>query len=345
MHTLTQVQAVALAAATESKGVTMATSITQAKPLLTAAELELFDQSRAEPVKSFTAKQLASKEKRVRALRDKYRDLYRRQTVAQRGKAEKAGGSARGKAMPSADAADKANARTQQKGEIMQEVLERYEARSALLAAREERESAAKPGKAAANKAVKPATTKKIKEAGRNAPAKTGGTLQKPVAQTTANAKAKKSAVASDKPKTSASASKKAKVPEKTGKASAPRSASARSTEPLTGAKRGATSNPKRTEAPLSAVGHLGRNANGVAGAEHVDHLTGQDPTERSHKAPSDMAPAHGGKAHAPDVNAPLDMVPAARRGNPVRNMPGNIAIQGHVSSSVRRAQGKKDSR
>lgn len=56
-----------------------------AKPLLTAAELELFDHSRAEPIKALSAKQLAGKEKRTRALRDKYRDLYRRQSVAVRG--------------------------------------------------------------------------------------------------------------------------------------------------------------------------------------------------------------------------------------------------------------------
>ena len=38
-------------------------------------------------------------------------------------------------------------------------------------------------------------------------------------------------------------------------------------------------------------------------------------------------------------------MVAAAQRGNPVRAMPGNIAIQGHVSANVRRSQGKRDSR
>ena len=96
----------------------MATSITQAKPLLTAAELELFDHSRADPIKQFSAKQLAGKENRCRTLRDKYRDLYRRQTLALRGKAN--GG---------AQSAHDANARTQRKAEIMQEMLERFEAR------------------------------------------------------------------------------------------------------------------------------------------------------------------------------------------------------------------------
>lgn len=354
----------------------MATSITQAKPLLTAAELELFDQSRAEPVKAFTAKQLASKEKRTRALRDKYRDLYRRQTVAQRGKVGKSG--ARGKAMPATDAAGKSNARTQRKGEIMQEMLERFEARSALLEERARRESTGKPaktGKGAARKSAKPAAKKKASAPARTAPVKATAKPQKAAAKTAAKAKAPAAAKGKSKAPTKApvkapaKAMLKSKVPAKTAtktsakpglktsvkaqpevntavktaKVSATRSASG----PAAVAKRSATSagKPKKTETPLSAVGSLGASAGAASSGVHIDHLTGQDPTERSHKAPSDMAPTHGGKAHAPDVNAPLDMVPAARRGNPVRNMPGNIAIQGHVSSSVRRAQGKKDSR
>lgn len=106
--------------------------------------------------------------------------------------------------------------------------------------------------------------------------------------------------------------------------------------------KSASTAKSKIAQTPLSAVNDL---HDGASGAVHVEHLTGEDPAERSHKAPSDMAPTHGGKAQAPHVNAPLDMVPSARRESPVRNMPVNIAIQGHVSSSVRRAQGKKDSR
>ena len=110
----------------------MATSITQAKPLLTAAEFELFDHSRAEPIKALSATQLAGKEKRTRTLRDKYRDLYRRQTVAVRGKAR------------GVDTTVDANARTQRKAEIMQEMLDRFEARRSLLEAREARAGEAK---------------------------------------------------------------------------------------------------------------------------------------------------------------------------------------------------------
>ncbi len=258
----------------------MATSITQAKPLLTASELELFDHSRAQPIKAFTAKQLAGKEKRARALRDKYRDLYRRQTLAQRGKAGK-----------SAANADDANARTQRKAEILQEVLERFEARSGQLAAREERESPRTIG-------------------------------SKPV---TSSPAAKQSA--SKKKPASKSPAKKVTAP------------------PVASRNRSTVAKPthkaKDSEHAISALAHLQDGEGGV----HIDHLTGQDPTQRSTKAPSERAPTYGGKAQPPEVNAPLDMVASAARANPVRQMPGNIAIQGHQSSAVRRAQGKRDSR
>ena len=356
----------------------MATSITQAKPLLTASELELFDHSRADPIKSLTAKQLAAKEKRTRNLRDKYRDLYRRQTVAQRGKA----GGVRGKAMPPTDRQDKANARTQRKADIMQEVLERFEARTALLEARAERD-------AGTNKASNPdgsktadqkSTAKSTKSAAGKpsgsgkaaAPAKRAAAVKKPAAGkatgTTRSTNTRTSTASGSTPANAgASASK--------GKQAAPRGGPKDNTE-VTAAKAlkgtkaspgGATKSaakskntpdqkpaskstsgagtkgkPTKTPATLSAVNHLPDGANA---AVHVEHLTGDDPADRSHKAPSDMAPTHGGKAQAPHVNAPLDIVPSARRESPVRNMPGNIAIQGHISSNVRRAQGKKDSR
>ncbi len=239
----------------------MTTSITQAKPLLTAAELELFDQSRAGPIKAFSAKQLAGKEKRTRTLRDKYRDLYRRQSVAAREKNTGVG------------ATGHANARTQRKAEIMQEMLDRFEMRSTQLEAREAREAGraeatGKKGKGPARKVAAPATSAN--------PGKT-----------------------------------------KTGQIQAP-------------------------EQLLSAVSKLDLAEEDSA---ETGHFTGKDPTVRSSKAPSPRAPTFGGKAHAPEVNAPLDMVAAAKRVNPVKNAPGNQAIQGHVSSSVRRSQGKRDSR
>ena len=205
----------------------MAYTLTQARPLLNAAELELFDHSRAEPIKALTASNLAGKVKSARTLRDKYRDLYRRQTVATQ--AEDA-------ASRSATGGD--NERTQRKADIFQEVLERFEARSTLLQTRSAR----------------------------------------------------------DETRTSAAA------------------------KPATADKKTAAQ-PKAT----------------------ADHSGGAP--ERSDKARSRQAPTAAGKAHAPQINAPLDTVPAAERASPLKQNPGNIAIQAHLSSSTRRAQGKRDSR
>jgi len=289
----------------------MATSITQAKPLLTAAELELFDHSRAEPIKALSAKQLAGKEKRTRALRDKYRDLYRRQSVAVRGKAS------------GIASKESANARTQRKAEIMQEMLDRFEARSTLLEAREARSGDAKEakskGKAPARKAKAPAR----KAASPAAPTKPSPRAQK----TAANSKQRSELDAST---TSASAS-----------ASPAAAASRKSTAgtPLGKTKTGQSHAPEQA---LSAVGTL----NPVKGGQtQPGHFIGKDPDDRSPKAPSPRAPTFGGKARAPEVNAPLDMVAAAKRMNPVKNSPSSQAIQGHVSSSVRRSQGKRDAR
>lgn len=145
----------------------MAYTLTQARTLLTTAELAIFDQSRAAPIKALTPARLQAKVTRARALRDKYRDLYRRQTVATRGKPA---------SRRSAIGGD--NERTGRKAEVFAEVLGRFEARLAMLTA------AAAPKKTATRKtaAVKtqakatPKTASKapsvaVKKAAKKAPA------------------------------------------------------------------------------------------------------------------------------------------------------------------------------
>lgn len=234
----------------------MAYTLTQARPLLNAAELELFSQSRAEPIKALTPKSLAGKVTRARTLRDKYRDLYRRQTVSLRG--EDAGGR-------SANATD--NERTQRKADIFQEVLERFEARTTLLHERSEREAARSPCQAGADK--KAASTVRTQPA---APA------------------AKKVA--------------------------------------------------RRTIAPEKGI-----DDTADARAANAPPTKAGAAPARSDKAPSRKAPTSGGKAQAPQVNAPLDSVASAQRASPLKQEPGNIAIHAHQSSSARRTQGKRDSR
>lgn len=237
----------------------MAYTLTQARPLLNAAELELFEQSRTEPVKRLVPAKLSGAVKRTRTLRDKYRDLYQRQTVAVR------------TSTPGAVTGDD-NERTQRKADILQEVLERYEARATLLQERD-------------------------------------------------NNKAKNTITSS------------------TGKAAKP-------------AKSARIANaPKSTQAEKSAG-----NAKNLSLTEQLNTLAdestaapqhskaGKAPA-RSAKAPSRKAPTANNKASAPDINAPLDIVPAAKRASPLKQDPTNIAINAHQSSQGRRAQGKRDSR
>ncbi len=285
----------------------MVTTITQAKPLLTAAELELFDHSRAEPIKALSAKQLTGKEKRTRTLRDKYRDLYRRQSVAVRGKTTGVGSTG------------DANARTQRKAEIMQEMLDRFEARSSQLEAREAREARAGD-----------ATGAKRKASSRKVAAPAASASAKPTSR------AKKSATGAQQRSEPAPVADAAHAPVPVPAVARRKSSAA--TQP----GKIKTDQPQASEQPLSAVGSLDQAEDGSV---QPGHFIGKDPAVRSSKAPSPRAPTFGGKARAPEVNAPLDMVAAAKRVNPVKNSPGSQAIQGHVSSSVRRSQGKRDSR
>lgn len=74
-------------------------------------------------------------------------------------------------------------------------------------------------------------------------------------------------------------------------------------------------------------------------------HEKAGKPAKRSEKAPSRKAPTAGDKTSAPPVNAPLDIVPAAKRASPLKQDPTNKAINAHQSSQGRRTQAKRDSR
>ena len=123
----------------------MATTLIQARKLLTAAELDLFAASRGDALKALTAVQLRGKVKRSRTLRDKYQDLLRRQKVATRGRTgSKAGTSGA------------ANDRTALKAQVFTEVLARFEQRLAQLEAAAER--AAQKTAAAKARLARPAS-------------------------------------------------------------------------------------------------------------------------------------------------------------------------------------------
>lgn len=290
----------------------MAYTLTQARPLLNAAELELFSQSRADAVKQLTAAKLAGAVKRTRTLRDKYRDLYQRQTVAVR--------TSTPGAVTGAD-----NERTQRKADILQEVLERYEARTTLVGERGDSKSSSKTGaKASAKGAAKG-----------SAAAKAGAdpSSMKEGSSAAASKKTAKGAAAAPVAK----AGKTAKAADADKAAPQPKSA-----KPAASGKKSSVSAQLNTLGGAGAGMSQGTNTDTDAAPKRTK--AGTAPA-RSSKAPSRKAPTANNKASAPDVNAPLDTLPSSKRKSPLKTDPTNTAIQAHQSSQGRRAQGKRDSR
>ena len=141
----------------------MTYSLRQVQPLLTKPELELFQASRADAIKELNPRQLAAKLTRARALRDKYRDTYRRQTVATRT------GPAKDRKQMGGE-----NNRTEVKAEIMQEVLTRFEAQHAKAQAKLDKQAARKTKTARAHNAPGAPTTRTNPKAAQRSRRSTG---------------------------------------------------------------------------------------------------------------------------------------------------------------------------
>ena len=141
----------------------MTYSLRQVQRLLTKPELELFQASRAGAIKELNPRQLAAKLTRARALRDKYRDTYRRQTVATR-------------TGPATDRKQMGgeNNRTEVKAEIMQEVLTRFEAQHAKAQAKLDKQAARKTKTARAHNAPGAPTTRTNPKAAQRSRRSTG---------------------------------------------------------------------------------------------------------------------------------------------------------------------------
>lgn len=123
--------------------------ITRAKAtaLLNKGEMQLYDDSRHNPIRGFTLKQLESRVTRARAARDRARDLVRRQKLASRERTGSKGGASGG-----------ANQRSKDKVGILADILKRFEAQ-AKVANKTEQAAAKKP--ATGRKVAKKATAKK----------------------------------------------------------------------------------------------------------------------------------------------------------------------------------------
>ncbi|MCQ9618383.1 hypothetical protein L1889_18255 [Paenalcaligenes niemegkensis] len=107
----------------------MAHARTEVKKLLTAQELELYDFGSSTEINKLTKPQLRTKLERSRKLRDKYRDLFRRQRLALRSEVGSKSGTK-----------GNANDRTRQKEEIFAEVVARFESRILHIEEQEDKE-------------------------------------------------------------------------------------------------------------------------------------------------------------------------------------------------------------
>ena len=128
--------------------------ITRAKAtaLLNKGEMQLYDDSRQNALRGFTASQLETRVTRARSARDRSRDLLRRQKLSSRART----GSKRG-------TSGAANQRSKDKSEVMADILKRFETR--LKEAKKIEKEAAKSARPVAKKATKKAVRKVAKKA------------------------------------------------------------------------------------------------------------------------------------------------------------------------------------
>src|SRR3970040_635608 len=130
----------------------MAVTRDQASRLLSESEMTLFSESRNPALRSFSARELIRRIERARKLRDKSRDLLQRQRLGSRKRTGSKGG-----------ATGEANERTARKGEVFEDILQRFESRL-----QEVQRSESENGRAAAGARVrkaKPAARKEEEQA------------------------------------------------------------------------------------------------------------------------------------------------------------------------------------
>lgn len=132
-----------------------------ARALCNADEIELVAASFPDPGATLTRARVISKLMRARRLRDKYRDLYKRQRLANRSRTGTKFGARPG-----------SNARTEEKARLFDETLKRFEAKLAKLDAAERKVLAAKAG--AKRRAISPAAPPRAPAAKRSAPPRRG---------------------------------------------------------------------------------------------------------------------------------------------------------------------------
>ena len=128
----------------------------QATRLLTATELKLFEESRINPLRKFSASQLDRRVVRTRELRDKARDQLQRQRVALREKT----GSKRGMS------GEENQQRSKDKLALLADILKRFEGQ--LKIARKNEKAGVVPKAASARRVSKKVAVSKAKAPGKD---------------------------------------------------------------------------------------------------------------------------------------------------------------------------------
>lgn len=137
----------------------MAVTRDKAQRLLNKSEMVLFGDSRNPALRALSAAELGKRVERTRTLRDKARDLLQRQKLGSRARTGSKGG-----------ALGDANDRTRQKGEVLDDLLQRFEERLKVVQRDEPAAKGASSTKVSARKAAAPAAAKAV---GKKAPVAT----------------------------------------------------------------------------------------------------------------------------------------------------------------------------
>lgn len=151
----------------------------KAQRLLNKSEMVLFGDSRNPALRAFSAAELGKRVERTRTLRDKARDMLQRQKLGSRARTGSKSG-----------ALGDANERTRQKGEVLEDILQRFEDR--LKAVQREQPAAKAASARKASTGSKPvADTRKAAGTGASKPAARGKatspTTPRKTARTTAS--------------------------------------------------------------------------------------------------------------------------------------------------------------
>jgi hypothetical protein len=291
----------------------MSFTLRQVQPLLTKPELELFQASRAGAVKDIAPHRLTSKIQRARALRDKYRDVYQRQTVQTRAGEPK-----------SRKALGGENTRTQTKSEIMDEVLKRFEAQQDKL---QRKLDASNASPARSTVKAKPATKKAV------APRTARRTSAKPPAS------------GADLPMRGASAStprqraRQTRAVQKAGE----EVVQSRSKKATPAARAPAAKSPaKKSTASTSSLASGVKRLQNIVKAVRKAVATG---VVDSNGKPGGKRPPSDTASDAALSSAPTDITPKTQRVNPLKAKPVNKKIHATARSRTRAVQAKRDAR